>query len=117
MRKILSRGAIVTAVVGAGLVLASPMAMAEPGSSTCSLSNCEISGVYDFPGGTIAVDADVHGVGIGRWFVWGPNGYWCENTFHASAGPASWVCHNAPAGTYGARVEGPQGPSSIGLRW
>ncbi|MDI5980693.1 hypothetical protein [Amycolatopsis magusensis] len=117
MRKILSRGAIATAVVGAGLVLAPPMAMAGPESATCSVSDCDLFDVPGFPGGTISVDADVHGVGIGRWYVWGPNGYSCTDTFHASAGPGSWVCHNAPAGTYSALVEGPQGPSSIGLRW
>ncbi|MBP2472132.1 hypothetical protein JOF53_001004 [Crossiella equi] len=117
MRGSMLRGVITTAAVGASLVLAAPVAMAEPSSVTCSMSYCDLWDVTDFPGGTLSVDADVHGVGIGRWTVWGPNDYRCENTFHASAGPGSWLCHNAPAGTYNARVEGPQGDTNIGLRW
>ena len=117
MRKSVLRGVIATTVAGTALVLTSPAAMAEPKHQDCPQSYCSVVQVDGFPGGTLSVDADVHGEGKARFQVWGPNSYYCSGTFEAVWGPGSWLCFNAPAGRYAASVEGPQGPSNIGLRW
>lgn len=117
MRTFILRGAIATAVVGTTLVLAPQAAMAAPKSETCPQSYCSVVQVDGFPGGTLSVDADMHGDGKSLWKVWGPNGYYCSGTFEAVWGPGSWLCFDAPAGRYAASVEGPKGPSNIGLRW
>ncbi|MEQ0557921.1 hypothetical protein ABJI51_02475 [Amycolatopsis sp. NEAU-NG30] len=117
MYKPVLRGAAATAVAGTALLLAPQAALAEPKSATCPQSYCSVVQVDGFPGGTLSVDADVHGEGKARFQVWGPNGYYCTLTFEAAAGPGSWLCFNAPAGRYAASVEGPQGSSNIGLRW
>jgi hypothetical protein len=117
MRTSVLRGAIAAAVVGTTLVLSAETAMAAPKSQTCPQSYCSVVEVYGFPGGTLSVDADVHGDGNARFQVWGPDGYYCSGTFQAAWGPGSWLCFNAPAGRYDAAVEGPKGSSNIGLRW
>ncbi|MBP2472130.1 hypothetical protein JOF53_001002 [Crossiella equi] len=116
MRKILSRAAVTAAVVGSAALLTSQVAVAKPESATCQRNYCTVVAT-DFPGGTISVDGDVHGTGNAYLQVWGPNGYYCKITIRAEWGPGSWLCFNAPAGTYSAGIDGPQGPSNVGLRW
>ncbi|WP_370961876.1 hypothetical protein [Amycolatopsis sp. cg9] len=114
------RAAVVGAVAAGALALAAPGALAtEQGgtSKTCPDSGfCRTDPVW-FPGGTLSVDADVHGSGPAEWIVHGQNGVVCRTGFAAEAPPSSWVCFNVPAQTLEANVGGPAGPSNIGLRW
>jgi hypothetical protein len=119
MHKTAKRVATVGAVVAGAWALAAPIASAtEQGgvSRTCNDSACSTPPTW-FPGGTLSVDADVHGSGPAEWVVRGPGGVVCRTGFAAENGPASWVCRNVPAGELEAVVAGPAGPSNIGLRW
>ena len=116
MRTNLVRGGV-AGVFAVAAAIAFPLtAFAAGGSAHCSAKTCQV-GVSNFPGGTISVDVDVSGSGTGVFVVTGPNNFQCSGSFPASGGVRSYVCRNAPAGTYVAGVDGPSGPSAVGLRW
>ena len=119
MHTTVKRVLVAAAVAAAASAVAAPVAQAsEQGgvSRTCPDSACATPPVW-FPGGTLSVDADVHGSGPAEWVVRGPGGVVCRTGFAAESGPQSWVCHGVPSGELEAGVLGPAGPSNIGLRW
>jgi hypothetical protein len=120
MNRFVQQAAVVGAVAAGALALAAPAALAtEQGgtSKTCPISACQTDPVW-FPGGTLSVDADVHGSGPAEWIVRGDNGGTvCRSGFAAVDQPRSWVCSNVPAQWLYGIVSGPAGPSNIGLRW
>lgn len=100
-----------------GSLLALPQVAHAGGVSTnCSTRDCA-SRASVWGTNTIHVDADSHGDGTASWVLEGPNGYRCGTDFPAQDAIRSWTCFNAPEGGYLAKVNGPQGPTSIGLRW
>jgi hypothetical protein len=116
MRRSLKRVAVLGTVASAALVM-SPLAASAGGNSrTCPGSSCPVE-AGGFPGGSLSVDADVHGSGGAEWVVFSNDRLACRSNFDASSGPRSWVCNNVPAGYLTASVAGPAGPSNIGLRW
>lgn len=120
MRKTIMRGAITTAVVASTLALSPQIALAGGHSSTCQGTVCYLS-VSGYKGGGLSIDADVHGQGTGHWIVCSWDGKWCaEKDFDASAGPGSWLeswARKDSSGGFDAKVTGPGGPVTIGLRW
>ncbi|MGW4061475.1 hypothetical protein ACWEGE_24550 [Amycolatopsis sp. NPDC004747] len=116
MNRFVKRATVVGAVAAGALALAAPAALAAGTSRTCPGSACQTTEVW-FPGGTLSVDADVHGRGGAEWAVLNGNGTVCRLGFDAAAGPLSWVCTNVPAQWLYGTVSGPAGPSNIGLRW
>ncbi|MEQ0557924.1 hypothetical protein ABJI51_02490 [Amycolatopsis sp. NEAU-NG30] len=116
MRAKLFRAAV-PAVVAVGACLLFPQIASAGGKSAdCSTPSCEF-GVEITGTTTFHVDFDVHGSGEARWTVTGPRGYVCTDRFRAEDPPRSVTCVNYPTGFYKAKVEGPEGPSNIGLRW
>ncbi|MDI5980691.1 hypothetical protein [Amycolatopsis magusensis] len=117
MRKILSRGAVIGVVAASAAVLLPQAASAAAFSSTCQATVCDLY-VSGYQGGGLSIDADVHGSGTGRWELWSLDENWYHvQDFDAAAGPGSWLRSWSPKGRYHARVTGPSGPTSIGLRW
>jgi hypothetical protein len=113
------RAIVVGAIAASAIALAAPAALAtvqDGRSKTCPASACQTVEVW-FPGGTLSVDADVHGRGGAEWAVLNGNGTVCRKGFDAAAGPQSWVCERVPAQWLYGTVSGPAGPSNIGLRW
>ncbi|GHG48686.1 MULTISPECIES: hypothetical protein [Amycolatopsis] len=119
MKSFVKRAAVVGAVAAGALALAAPAALAtvQGGtSSTCPGSACQTAEVW-FPGGTLSVDADVHGSGGAEWAVLNSNGTVCRAGFSAVDPPRSWTCSGVPAQWLYGVVSGPAGSSNIGLRW
>ena len=111
---------VAVGVLAAGFIVMVPNAATAGGASTyCPAYFCTFK-ARGFPGGTISIDADsTVRDGIDRtayWRIWGPNGYSCGASFRDSEPPRSWVCFNAPAGTYDAAIEG-RPPATMGVRW
>ncbi|WP_410640996.1 hypothetical protein [Amycolatopsis sp. lyj-346] len=114
------RAAIVGAIAASALALAAPAALAtvQGGiSKTCNTVNtCQTSEVW-FPGGTLSVDADVHGSGGAEWAVLNGNGTVCRAGFSAVDPARSWTCGGVPAQWLYGVVSGGSPSVNIGLRW
>lgn len=122
MYSTVKRTIVVGAVAVSALALAAPAALAtvQGGTSrTCPDSACRTYPEVWFPGGTLSVDADVHGSGPAEWIVqnYDTGAVVCRTGFAASDPPRSWVCNNVRAQWIQGIVSGPAGPSNIGLRW
>ncbi|MCE7002242.1 hypothetical protein LWC34_05280 [Kibdelosporangium philippinense] len=116
MQHLVKRAAVLGTVAAAAFVMTPLAAFAGGNSNTCSGSSCSVE-ASGFPGGTLSVDADVHGSGGAEWVVFSGDRLACRTNFAAGDPPRSWVCNNVPAGHLQASVSGPAGPSNIGLRW
>ncbi|WP_370943637.1 hypothetical protein AB5J62_31570 [Amycolatopsis sp. cg5] len=120
MGKFFKRGAVVAVTAASIAVIAPQVALAGGQSATCQGTVCYLS-VAGYKGGGLSIDADVHGQGTGHWIVCSWDGKWCaEKDFDASAGPGSWLeswARQDANGGFDAKVTGPQGPVTIGLRW
>ncbi|MGW3961727.1 hypothetical protein ACWED2_18030 [Amycolatopsis sp. NPDC005003] len=116
MNRFVKRTAVVGAVAASALALAAPAALAAGTSRTCPGSACQTIEVW-FPGGTLSVDADVHGNGGAEWAVLNGNGTVCRAGFGAADPPRSWTCGGVAAQWLYGTVSGSAGPSNIGLRW
>jgi hypothetical protein len=116
------RAAIVGAIAASALALAAPAASAtvQGGvSKTCNTINtCSTEPSVWFPGGTLSVDADVHGTGPAQWVVRRDSGGTvCQSGFAAEDPARSWVCNNVSAGWLYGIVSGGSPSVNIGLRW
>ncbi|MBP2472128.1 hypothetical protein JOF53_001000 [Crossiella equi] len=117
MRKILSRAAVVGVVAASAAVLLPQAASAAAFSSTCQGTVCDLY-TSGYKGGGLSIDADAHGTGTARWELWSLDYDWYNvQEFDAAAGPGSWLRSWPPKGRFHARVTGPQGSTTIGLRW
>ncbi|KDN22968.1 hypothetical protein [Amycolatopsis rifamycinica] len=115
------RAAVVGAVAASALALTAPAALAtvQGGvSRTCQINTCQIDPPVWFPGGTLSVDADVHGSGPAEWIVRQDNGGTiCRSGFAAEDPPRSWICTGVSAQWLYGIVSGGAPTSNIGLRW
>jgi hypothetical protein len=112
---------VLAAMLITSLFMGQP-ASAAGKSTSCAAFFCAFS-VSGFPGGTISVDADARQAPsppsdrtTAYWRIWGNNGYSCGTGFAETALMQSWVCHNVPAGTVFAAIEGTP-YMAMGVRW
>lgn len=97
-----------------------PTASQDSIRARCDLPSrsCGTAYVY-FPGGTISVDADIHGSGRSTWYLNARNGaLLCSTDFLAQEPPRSWTC-NIGSGDVYLYVSGPIGATEShgALRW
>jgi len=122
MNSVVKRAVVVGAVAASALALAAPAALAtvQGGrSATCTAINtCQTDPPVWFPGGTLSVDADVHGTGPAAWTVRRDNGGTiCQSGFAAEDPPRSWICPNVSAQWLYGIVSGGSPSVNIGVRW
>jgi hypothetical protein len=123
VRKSIARASAVAGIAALGMgLVAAPAAALAPSSRSCPSSSTCSTTATNFPGGTISIDVSsgiLLGAGvnyIARYSLKGPNGYTCGGSFYADRVTRSFVCRNAPRGTYTGYVYGGP-PTAVGVRW
>ncbi|WP_143261580.1 hypothetical protein [Allokutzneria sp. NRRL B-24872] len=112
----------IAAVLAIGIALVTtPSASAGGRSKTCTSDRACLVDGYDFPGGTLSIDADVVGGPntVVHMRYKGDHGERCVADFWVNDPPRSWVCHNVHPGHYRVVIDAPDGHDVlvVGVRW